>query len=195
MPNETVTTKNHESPWSRLEIRSRSPGIGVDITPAERDAEFVRRRRATRVAYIGVAAAVAHAALKVAWALGSTIGVEDEPMWEQSTTTELEVALWGTAALAAIAAAILLALVQPWGRVVPRRVLRPLAWLGAVVMTVAGALGLTMIIGYLVGAWDMDRGDLYTITYVYVYGGFLLLGLAFGTTAWLTRTSGRGSSE
>ena len=192
MPSKTITTNNHESAWSRLEIRGRSPGI--DITAAEREAEFVRRRRARRVAYIGVAAAVAHVALKVAWALGSTIGVEDEPMWEQSTTTELEIALWGTAALAAIAAAILLALVQPWGRVVPRRVLRPLAWLGSVVMTVAGAVGLTMSIGYLVGAWDMDRGDLYTITYVYVYGGFLLLGLAFGTTAWLTRASGRGSS-
>lgn len=192
MPSETVTTSNHESAWSRLEIRGRSPG--TDLTPAEREAEFVRGRRARRVGYIGVAAAVAHAALKVAWALGSTIGVEDETVWEQSTTTELEIALWGTAALAAIAAAILLALVQPWGRVVPRRVVRPLAWLGSVVMTVAGAVGLTMIIGYLVGAWDMDRGDLYTITYVYVYGGFLLLGLAFGTTAWLTRASGRGSS-
>ena len=192
MPSETVTTNNHESAWSPLELRGRSPG--TDTTPAEREAAFVRRRRARRIVYIGVAAAVAHAALKVAWALGSTIGVEDETVWEQSTTTELEIALWGTAALAAIAAAILLALVQPWGRVVPRRVLRTLAWLGSVVMTVAGAVGLALIIGYLVGAWDMDRGDLYTITYVYVYGGFLLLGLAFGTTAWLTRASGSGSS-
>lgn len=192
MPSDTVTTKNHESAWSRLEIRGRNPG--TNITPGEREADLVRGRRARRVAYIGVAAAVAHAALKVAWAFGSTIGVEDETVWEQSTTTELEIALWGTAALAAIAAAILLALVQPWGRVVPRRVLRPLAWLGAVVMTVAGGVGLTMVIGYLVGAWDMDRGDLYAFMYVYVYGGFLLLGLAFGTTAWLTRASGRGSS-
>lgn len=192
MPSETVTTNNYESAWSRLELRDGSPGI--DISAAAREAELVRQRRAMRAAYIGVAAAVAHAALKVAWALGSTIGVEDETVWKQSTTTELEVAFWGTAALAAIAAAILLALVQGWGRFVPRRVLRPLAWLGSVVMTVAGAVGLTMIIGYLVGAWEMERGDLYTITYVYVYGGFLLLGLAFGTTAWLTRASGRGSS-
>ena len=102
MPSETVTTNDHESAWPRLEIRGRRSGI--DITAAEREAESVRRRRARRVAYIGVAAAVAHAALKLAWALGSTIGVEDEPVWEQSLTTELEIALWATAALAAIAA-------------------------------------------------------------------------------------------
>ena len=136
---------------------------------------------------------MAHAALKIAWALGSTIGVEDEPVWEQSTTTERNPHC-GARRRWQRSRADPAALVQPWGRVVPGRVLRPLAWLGSVVMTVAGAVGLTMSVGYLVGAWEMDRGDLYTITYVYVYGGFLLLGLAFGTTAWLTRASGRGSS-
>ena len=86
--------------------------------------------------------------------------------------------------------AILLALVQPWGRAAEPGA-APLAWLGSVVMTVAGAVGLTMSVGYLVGAWEMDRGDLYTITYVYVYGGFPLTRTRVRTTAWLTRLSPR----
>ena len=172
-----------------LKTEARRPGIDITAASGKRTSSPATRRGRR----IGVAAAVAHAALKVAWALGSTIGVEDEPVWEQSTTTELE-RIVGHGGAGGDRGRDPASLVQPWGRVVPSRVLRPLAWLGSVVMTVAGAVGLTMSVGYLVGAWEMDRGDLYTITYVYVYGGFLLLGLAFGTTAWLTRASGRGSS-
>ncbi|MDQ3630439.1 MAG: hypothetical protein M3417_04010 [Actinomycetota bacterium] len=152
-------------------------------------------RFARTAAYIGVAAALGYATLKAIWGGGGTIGVNGTPVWhdELSSLTWI-LASWGTVALAALAAGILLALVQGWGRAGPRRALRALAWTGCVVMTTVGLIGTGEVLAYAAGLVDMsadEPGDLAPAVYGYVYGSFLVLGVAFGLTAWATRPSRR----
>jgi hypothetical protein len=65
--------------------------------------------------------------------------------------------------------------------------LRALAWAGSLV-GVAGVAGLIVTIQYFTGDLSSDRmGAIHPATYLFVYVCFLVLGLAFGATAWLTR--------
>ena len=95
---------------------------------------------------------------------------------------------WGTPILAGLAVVILLGLVSPWGNVtVVRPLLRALAWAGSLV-GVAGTAGLIETIRYFPGDLTNDRlGGIYPATFLFVYACFLVLGLAFGVTAWPTR--------
>ena len=101
---------------------------------------------------------------------------------------------WGTPILAGLAVVILLGLVYPWGNVrIVRPVLRALAWAGSL-LTVAGVGGLILTIQYYAGDLSPDRlvdraghVAIQPATFVFVYVCFLVLGLAFGVTAWLTR--------
>jgi hypothetical protein len=92
---------------------------------------------------------------------------------------------WGTPVLAGLAVVILLGLVYPWGNVaIGRPLLRALAWAGAL-LTVAE---LILTIRYFAGDLGSDRlGGIHPATLVFVYICFLVLGVAFGVTAWLTR--------
>lgn len=83
---------------------------------------------------------------------------------------------------------ILLGLVYPWGNVIILRpLLRTLAWAGSLV-AVAGVAGLILVIRYFAGDLGGDRlGAIQPAAYLFVYACFLVLGLAFGVTAWLTR--------
>ena len=84
---------------------------------------------------------------------------------------------------------ILLGLVYPWGNVViVRPLLRALAWAGSL-LAVAGVAGLILIIRYFAGDLSSARlGEgIHPATYLFVYVCFLVLGVAFGVTAWLTR--------
>ena len=84
--------------------------------------------------------------------------------------------------------AILVGLVYSWGNVIILRpLLRTLAWAGPPV-AVAGVAGLIVTIQYFAGDLDPDRlGGIHPATFLFVYTCFLVLGLAFGVTAWLTR--------
>lgn len=153
----------------------------------------MRGRWATWTAALGCVAVLGYGGLKASWALGATIGLSDPAQLyaadRRLTLAGWLFAYWGTVALAVLAAAILLALVMPWGAVVPRPVVRTLAWLGAL-MVVPGLLGLVMILAYLTGIHRFGAdslGGLYAATYVVVYACFLVLGLAFAATAYLTR--------
>ncbi len=154
---------------------------------------IARARFARTAAYIGVAAALGYATLKAVWGAGGTVGVNGTPVWQDElSSVKWMLASWGTVALAALAAGILLALVQGWGHALPRRVLRVLAWTGCVVMTTVGLIGTGEVLAYAVGLLNMsvdEPGDLAPAVYGYVYGSFLVLGVAFGLTAWATRPS------
>jgi hypothetical protein len=83
---------------------------------------------------------------------------------------------------------ILLGLVYSWGngRIV-RPLLRALAWAGSL-LAVVGVAGLIVTIRYFAGDLSNDRlGGIHPATFLFVYVCFLVLGLAFGVTAWLTR--------
>jgi hypothetical protein len=157
------------------------PGIPAD-----------RRRRARLMAYLGCAAALGYGVLKAVWALGSTIGLRDPERFHIApaglTGVQRLFDYWGTPLLAGIACAILLGLVYPWGnKMILRPLLRALAWAGSLI-AVAGAAGLIQTIRYVAGDTGSDRlGGIHPATFLFVYACFLVLGLAFGATAWLTR--------
>jgi len=146
------------------------------------------RQQAVTAARLGCAAAAGYAALKTAWALGSTVGVTADPVaWEDflHSMGGPIVALWGTVLLALLASAILLSLVQPWGRRLPRRLCASLAWLGFAIMAPIGLLRLGET---SVQAVAGDPFPLLTpAIYISVYTGFVVLGLSFAFTAWRTR--------
>ena len=154
-----------------------------------------RQRQAKWMAYLGCAGALGYGGMKVIWALGGTIGMSNP---ERFHATENGLPLpqrlfdyWGTQSLAAFGVVILLGLVYPWGNVaILRALLRGLAWAGSL-MSVLGVSGLVLTISgtsgtSLVGSSN-DWGSLDTGTYLFTYVCFLVLGLGFGATAWLTR--------
>ena len=151
-----------------------------------------RQRRARPVADLGCAAALGYGVLKAVWSLGGTVGLSDPERFraapEGLTGVQRFFLYWGTPILAGLAVVILLGLVYPWGNVVILRpLLRALAWAGSLV-GVAGVAGLILAIRYLAGDFGNDRlGGIHPTAYLFVYVCFLVLGLAFGVTAWLTR--------
>ncbi len=153
-------------------------------------------KQARTAAYLGCAAAAGYAVLKAVWALGSTVGVRaDAATWDQflAHVGGPLLALWGTVLLALLAGAILLSMVQPWGRRVPRRLRASLAWLGFAIMATYGLLGLGATIAAAIAGNSFPL--LTPATYIYVYGCFVVLGLTFGFTAWRTRNPAAGPAS
>lgn len=141
-------------------------------------------------AAVGCLGALGYGGLKAFWAFGATFGV-DHP--EQLHPAGESIGMWVganlvTVALAALAAAILLALVMPWGAMVPRRILRTFGWLGTI-MVIPGAGGLAEILDYIAGThlFRGTTGGIAPITFVFVYLCFLAMGLGFAATSYLTR--------
>jgi hypothetical protein len=148
-----------------------------------------RQRRARRVAYLGCAAALGYGGLKALWALGSTVGRHGQMHNPAGLTAAGRLFdYWGTPLLACLAVVILLGLVYPWGNVkVVRPLLRALAWAGSLV-AVAGVGEFVQTIRYFAG--DLPEhwlGGIYPATFLFVGACFLVLGVSFGVTAWLTR--------
>jgi hypothetical protein len=145
-------------------------------------------RQAVTAAYVGCAAAAAYAALKGAWALGSTLGVSDTAVFEEfiDQLGGPLVGLWATVLLALLACAILLSLVQPWGRRIPRRLRASLAWLGAI-MAPLGLMRLGVTIAETIAGNPFPM--LTPATYISVYVCFTVLRLTFAVMAWRTRSA------
>lgn len=145
-------------------------------------------RQAVTAAYVGCAAAAGYAVLKAAWALGSTFGVNADAATLEDFLQSWggpAVALWGTVLLALLAGAILLSLVQPWGRRIPRRLRASLAWLGFTIMTPIGLAGLAVTLTAVISGNPFPL--LAPAIYIYVYTCFSVLGTTFAITAWRTR--------
>jgi hypothetical protein len=148
-----------------------------------------RQRRARPIAYLGCAAALGYGTLKLVWSLGGTVGRNGQMQIPAGlTAAQRFFDYWATPILAGLAVVILLGLVSPWGNMpVVRPLLRALAWAGTLV-GVWGVAGLILIIRYFAGDLSNDRlGGIYPATGLFVYACFLVLGLSFGVTAWLTR--------
>ena len=136
--------------------------------------------------YAGVAAATAYGALKTAWGLGSTVGVTDRAALDRFVAGfgKFEwLATWGTVALAGVAAALLLALVEPWGKRLPRRPLRVAAWLGAVVLAFPGFAGLTESLLTYAGVLETHDNGLAEWVFLLTYASFAMLAVALVVAA------------
>ena len=140
-----------------------------------------------RIVYAGVVAALVYAAIKAAWGLGSTVGIADVAAFERFAAGfgRFEwLATWGTVVLAVVAAGLLLALVEPWGRRLPERALRAAAWLGAAVLAVPGFAGLFESLMTYAGLVDAHDNGMAQWVFLVVYGSFAVLSLALGIAAW-----------
>jgi Protein of unknown function (DUF3995) len=150
-----------------------------------------RRRRAggNWAAYGACGLAAAYAVVSFYWAFGGTAGIGTlggrlEELARQGDPRVLWLA--GVAGVLKLLGAVLaLALVRPWGRVVPRWVLLGAAWAGAVVLVVYGGLyvvgGGLVLAGVVGAAGGADRRALWWHVLVWdpwflVWG--VLLGLA-----------------
>jgi hypothetical protein len=152
-------------------------------------------RRFGWAAYAACGVALAYAVVSFYWAFGGTAGIDTlGGRLEELARNEDPVVLWlaGAAGVAKLAGAVLaLALVRPWGRVVPRRVLVVAAWVGAVVLVlyggvsvVAGALALG---GVVEVAGGVDRTALWW--HVLVWDPwFVVWGVLLGMAAWASQS-------
>ena len=161
----------------------RLAGDGVDEARA--------RTTAARAAMAGCAGVLGYGWLKVAWGLGSTVGVRDVMAWN-ARISELAgwqwfLAMWGTVLLDVVAAAMFVALAASTvGSPTPashRRLLRALAWLGVLLTGPVGVIGLASVFGPVVGFGSNDEGPLATWVFVLVYGSFCVIGVSFAVAA------------
>jgi Protein of unknown function (DUF3995) len=147
--------------------------------------------RSTWAAYAACALALLSAVPSFYWALGGTAGLDTVG----GTIEELGrahdprgVALGVGAGLLKVAGGLLvLALIRPWGRAIPRRLLLVAAWAASAVLTVYG--GLLVVVGALVltdvirPAGPVDRTALRWHVMVWDLW-FLVWGLVLGVAAW-----------
>ena len=148
-------------------------------------------RTANWPAYAACVVAAVYAVVSFYWAFGGTAGIGTlGGRLEELGRVGDPAVLWlaGVAGVLKAAGAVLaLALVRPWGRVLPRRVLLVVAWAGAVVLVGYGGLyvvGGALVLGGVVGvAGAGDRAALWGHVLVWDLW-FLVWGVLLGVAAW-----------
>lgn len=146
---------------------------------------------ATIAAYAACVVAALYAVVSFYWALGGTAGIDTlGGELEQLARDGDPLVLWlaGAAGVLKVAgAALALALVRPWGRVVPRRLLLVAAWAGSVVLVLYGGLnvvgGALVLAGTVDVSGPLDRTALWWHVLVWDLW-FLVWGLLLGLAAW-----------
>lgn len=119
-------------------------------------------RRTTWPAYAAAAVAFVFALVSLYWAAGGmagmgTLGGEIEKLG-RARDSELVAATWAATVLKLLGALLALALVRPWGRRLPRRLLLVTAWVGAVVLTLYGAAQTAAVVLINFGVVDDTQG-------------------------------------
>jgi hypothetical protein len=133
------------------------------------------------------------------WALGGTAGLDTVggAIEELARTRDpAGVALGIAAGVLKVAGGLLaLALVRPWGRAVPRRLLLGVAWAASMVLTAYGgllvAVGTLVLTGVLGPSGPVDRTALRWHVMVWDLW-FLVWGLLLGVAAWHYGRQSRG---
>lgn len=132
------------------------------------------------------------------WALGGSVGLATvggsiEEL-ARSADTRATVLVWTTVVLKVVAVMLALALIRPWGRRLPRILLVLAGGIGAVVLTVYGALLTVVGALALTGVLATDAAtDRYALTWHVLLWDpvFLLWGLLLGAATLLFRRRGR----
>ena len=147
-------------------------------------------RWASGVAYAAYGWAFVFTALSCYWALGGTVGTETvSPAIVQLARAHdpwVEAALWLTAFIKVISGVVVLALILPWGRMIPRWLLLMLAWGAGTLLFVHG--GLYFVVGVLALSGTIRVGTplLLLRLYTFLWGPWWLLGgMLFLLAAWI----------
>jgi hypothetical protein len=159
----------------------------------------ITRPRATAwAAYAACALALLSAVPSFYWALGGTAGLDTvggaiEELGRAHDSRA--VALGAAAGILKVAGGLLaLALVRPWGRAVPRRLLLGAAWAASMVLTAYGgllvAVGTLVLTGVLRPSGPVDRTALRWHVMLWDLW-FLVWGLLLGVAAWHGARPGR----
>lgn len=178
--------------WGVLDVLDRnhtSRAGGRRITAADR----LTRAGA---AYAAAVWAFAFAAPHLYWAMGGTTGLTtslNKQILDHRTAGFLA-GLWGIAALCVAGGLVALATVRPWGRRLPRPVLRALAWFGFVLLA-ARAVDIYVEFGLgLTGITTVAAGE--RAEFLRLARWFLFLWLPWfilGAVAWGALAARRGS--
>jgi uncharacterized protein DUF3995 len=150
-----------------------------------------RSRTTPWAAYAACALAWLYAVPSLYWALGGTAGLDTVGgAIEQLALTRdpAGIALGIGAGVLKLAGGLLaLALVRPWGRAIPRRLLGGSAWAASVVLTAYGgllvAVGVLVLTGLISPAGPVDRTALRWHVLLWDLW-FLVWGLLLGVAAW-----------
>lgn len=133
------------------------------------------------IGYLAAAAPLPYMTLKTAWALGSTVG------WPAGTSMAgtfgghggagVEIAGWGTVAVALIGIPLALALVRPFGRRLPRWMPLAAGWFGTALLVPFVPVAVEALVAMLRGS---PPQGLENWVFVLVYGGFGAWGVLLG---------------
>jgi hypothetical protein len=157
----------------------------------DRPPPITRPRATAWAAYAACALALLSAVPSFYWALGGTAGLDTVggAIEELGRAHDPRgVALGAAAGVLKVAGGLLaLALVRPWGRAVPRRLLLGAAWAASVVLVGYGglleAVGALVLAGVIDPAGPVDRTALRWHVLVWDLW-FLVWGLLLGVAAW-----------
>jgi Protein of unknown function (DUF3995) len=176
----------------------------ADPPSARQPAPPTRSPATAWAAYAACALALLYAVPNFYWALGGTAGLDTvggaiERLGRTRDPAGVALAI-GAGVLKVAGGLLALALVRPWGRALPRRLLRGVAWAASVVLTAYG--GLLVVVGALVlsglvsPVGPVDRTALWWHVLLWDLW-FLVWGLLLGVAAWhYGRESGsRGRDE
>jgi uncharacterized protein DUF3995 len=148
-------------------------------------------------AYAACAWAFAFAALSFYWAAGGTAGAET--IGEAVTKPVLArdpgwiALLWATGALKAVGGLLALALVQPWGRAIPRWMRLTAAWGAGALMFLYGGAGMIQFALMAAGALSVPAsvGATAVRWHLLLWEPWWMLGgLLFMASAWLAGRRG-----
>jgi hypothetical protein len=176
--------------WVLVLWSTEAPWMG-DQPNLHPPAPPTRSRTTAWAAYAACALAWLYAVPSFYWALGGTAGLDTvggriEELGRAHDPAA--VVLGAVAGVLKVAGGLLaLALVRPWGRAVPRRLLLGAAWAASVVLTGYGGLlvvvGALVLTGVLIPAGPVDRTALRWHVLVWDLW-FLVWGLLLGVAAW-----------
>src|SRR5215207_6982161 len=137
----------------------------ADPPSAHQPAPPTRSPATARAAYAACALALLYAVPSFYWALGGTAGLDTvggaiEELSRSRDPAGIALGL-GAGVLKVAGALLALALVRPWGRGIPRRLLLGAAWAASTVLTAYGgllvAVGALVLTGVINPAGPVDR--------------------------------------
>jgi Protein of unknown function (DUF3995) len=155
------------------------------------DPPGARRRATAWAAYVACALALLSAVPSFSWALGGSAGLDTvggaiEELGRSRDPAGVALGV-GAGVLKLAGALLALALVCPWGRVIPRRLLLGAAWAGSAVLTAYGgllvAVGALVLTGLVSPSGPVDRTALRWHVLLWDLW-FLVWGLVLGVAAW-----------